>query len=259
MPNPWPQALIGEAALAVSIAAVAAGLVGGFVGSALGAARHPAKLRLPRLAPAALALVALAAVIGYGLDTNPAEGVRASVALREVTPAPDRTVEGTVRIDPPSAARDADWLTALAWQGGGFHNDRLRRVAPGVWRTTAPLHVDGDWKALLRLHRKRSIVAVPVYLPEDRAIPAPEVSASTRFQRPFVLEKQILQREQKTDVPSSLTTTAYAAVGSIFVALLALLGWSLTRLGARAAPDDAAPRRRRRRAARPVAAEGGAL
>jgi hypothetical protein len=252
MPNPWPAALIGEVAVPVLVAAVAAGLIGAFVGTALAAARYGTAVRLPRLAPAALALVALAGVVGYGLDTKPAQGIRASVTLRDVAPAPARAVQATIRIDPPSATRDADWLTAMAWQGGGFHNDRLREIAPGVWRTTSPLPVHGDWKALIRLQRGRSIVAVPVYLPEDRAIPAPGVSAPNRFDRPFVLERSILQRERKSDVPGSLALIAYGAVGSTVLALLALLGWALARLGA----ASGARRPPRRRVTRPVVAPG---
>jgi hypothetical protein len=254
MPNPWPATLIGEAAAPVLLTAVAAGVVGAFVGSALAAARYGAAVRLPRLAPAAVALVAIAGVIGYGLDTKPAAGIRAAVTLHDVRPAPDRTVQATIRIDPASAAHNADWLTAMAWQGGGFHSDRLREVAPGVWRTTSPLPVHGDWKALIRLQRGRSIVAVPVYLPEDRAIPAPGVSAPARFDRAFVLERHILQRERKTGVPSSLALIAYAAVGSIVLALLTLLGWALARLGS----ASGGTRPRRRRLARPVVAPGRA-
>jgi hypothetical protein len=254
MPNQWPAALIGEAAVPVLVAGIAAGLVGAFVGSSLAAARYGAAVRLPRLTPAALALAALAGVIGYGLDTKPVEGVRASATLTDVTPAPKRTVQATIRIEPASAARNADWLTAMAWQGGGFHTDRLREVAPGVWRTTSPLPVHGDWKALIRLQRGRSITAVPVYLPEDGAIPAPKLDAPNRFDRAFVLEQDILQRERKGDVPSSLSLIAYGAVGSIVLALLTLLGWALARLGIASGAD----RPRRRRLSRPVVAPGGA-
>jgi hypothetical protein len=253
MPNPWPAALIGEAAVPVLVTAVAAGLVGAFLGSALAAARYGAAVRLPRLAPAAVALAAVAGVIAYGLDTKPVQGVRASVALTDVTPAPNRTVQATIRIQPSSATRDADWLTAMAWQGGGLQSDRLREIAPGVWRTTSPLPVHGDWKTLIRLQRGRSITAVPVYLPQDPAIPAPALAAPKRFDRSFVLERHILQRERKSDVPSSLTAIAYGAVGSIVLALLMLLGWSLTRLGV----ASGATRSGRRRYTRPVVAPGG--
>jgi hypothetical protein len=256
MPHPWPTAMIGEAVVPVLVTAIAAGTIGGFIGSALGSARPAALVRLPNVAPAAVALGAIVAVFAYGLDTKPAEGVRGSVALRELTPAPDRTVEATVRIDPASATRDADWLTAMAWQGGGLEIDRMREVAPGVYRTIKPLPVHGNWKALFRLHRERSILAMPIYMPKDDAIPAPAVPAATRFDRPFVLEKHVLQRELKADVPASLETLAYSAVGSIVLALIGLLGWSLTRLGRTSPPDAPAPRRRSR-AARRIATQGG--
>jgi hypothetical protein len=254
MPTPWPGSFVGEAIVPTIVAAVAGGLVGAFVGTSLAAPRRRSQPARLRIAPAALGLVALIAVIGYGLDTKPAEGVRASVALHDVTPGPNRTVEATVKISPPSAARHADWLRAMAWQGGGFQTDRLARVASGVYRTTRPLPVHGDWKTLIRLQKGRSIVAVPVYMPADKAIPAPAVPARGSFQRPFVLEKSILQREQRSGVSPSLTTIAYAAVGSIALGLLLLLGWSLARLAGRSrvegSPAATSPR------PRPVPAEG---
>ena len=250
MPLPWPAALIGEALVAVLVTAVAAGMLGAFIGSALGATRPPHSCACPGSPPRRWHWPRSWGCSPTGWTPSRSTGVRASVALREVSPAPDRTVEATVRIDPPSAARDADWLTAMAWQGGGLQITRLREVAPGVWRTTAPLPVHGDWKTLVRLHRNRSIVALPIYLPKDDAIPAPEVPAPARFDRPFVLEKSILQREKKSDVPASLQTVAYGAVGSIVLALFGLLAWSLTRLGKTSAPRcrrAAAPRRAPRR------------
>jgi hypothetical protein len=255
--NPWPSALIGEAIVPVLVMAVAAGVVGTFIGSALGAARHPDRLRLAPVVPAALALAVVIGVMGYGLDTQPAKGIRASVALTDATPAANRTVNATIRIDPRSAAHDADWLGVLAWQGGGLHNDHLRKVAPGVWQTTSPVPVHGNWKAMIRLQRKRSIVAVPIYLPKDTAIPAPETPAPAHFVRTFVREKDVLQREQKSDVPASLSTIAYSAVGSIVFVLLLVLGWALARLGSSVAPESPAPRPKRR-ATRPVVVEGSA-
>ena len=60
-----------------------------------------------------------------------------------------------------------------------------------------PIPVYGDWKAEFRLHHGRSLLGVPVYLPNDPAIPAKEVPARASFERPFVRDKQILQREAK--------------------------------------------------------------
>jgi hypothetical protein len=85
---------------------------------------------------------------------------------------------------------------------------------------------------------------VPIYMPEDSAIPAPAVPAKPHFTRSFVDETEILQREQKPGVPGYLAALAYAAVAAIVAALIALLGWVLTRI---ARPDE---RRARRESAR---------
>ena len=88
-----------------------------------------------------------------------------------------------------------------AWQGGGLVVDRLERVGPGRYRTTEPIPVHGNWKALVRLHAGNSLTALPVFLPEDKAIPAREVPATASFTRDFVPDHEILQREQKAAAP----------------------------------------------------------
>jgi hypothetical protein len=135
-----------------------------------------------------------------------------------------------IDIDPPSAAQDAYWLQAISWQGGGLVLDRLDEVGPGSYQTTEPLPVHGTWKTLIRLHRDDTVSGVPVYLPEDTAIPAPAVPAKASFSRPFVDETEILQREQKDDVPAYLATIAYSVVAAIVIALVIMLGWVLQRL-----------------------------
>ena len=256
MPIAWPETLISESLLVVPLTAVAAGLIGGFVGAALAAPRDPERVRMPGLAVPALAAVAIAAVVGYGLQTDHEEGVRAQVTLDETASGPERTVDATVRFDPAGAPDDADWVRGIAWQGGGLVDAPLEEVEPGTWRTTEPLPVYGNWKALIRLHDGPSIVGLPVYLPEDPAIPAEQVSAPASFERGFIPEKQILQRELKDDVPTILAPIAYAIVGSIVISLIALLGWALARV-ARGGPSAGAGRRRRRRRTSPVATPAG--
>ena len=246
LPISWPQALVGESLVVVPLTAIAAGMLGGFVGACLAAPREPGAVRIPRLAVAAAAVIAIAGVIGYGLRTDHVEGVRAQVNLDEASPAPARTANATVRIDPASAAEDADWVRGIAWQGGGLVEAPLERTGAGTWRTTEPLPVSGDWKALIRLQDGPSVLGVPIYLPEDPAIPAPKVPAKPRFERQFVPEHQILQREQKNDVPATLPPIAYSIVGSVALVLIVLLGWSLSRLAGAAPPPSgrrtAAPR-----------------
>jgi hypothetical protein len=138
-------------------------------------------------------------------------------------------VSATIRLSPANTAKDADWLTATAWQGGGLTIDRLKRIAPGVSRTTQPIPVYGKWKAMLRLENGRGVRAVPIYLPEDRAIPAREVPATATFTRRFIRDKKVLQREAVGGT-GWLALPAYLLLLGIVVLWLVALGLGLRRL-----------------------------
>src|SRR4051812_25909165 len=230
MPNPWPGSLVGEALPVTAIAGIAAGLIGGFVGTALVAPRFP-RITLPSPRLAALGLAAIVVLFAYGLNTTPERGASAAVQLTTVKGGPDREVSARIRVSPPGAVKDADWVQVLAWQGRGFTLDRLKKTGLGEYRTTKPIPAHGSWKALVRLHRKDSLLGAPIYLPADDAIPVKDVPASASFTRPFVREKPILQREQKKGVSPGLTPAAYGVVGAIVRALILALGWALPRLG----------------------------
>jgi len=107
--------------------------------------------------------------------------------------------------------------------------DRLKKIGPSSWRTTQPLPVYGKWKSMLRLENGRGVRAVPVYLPEDSAIPAKEVPATAHFTRPFVRDKKILQREA-VGGSTWLATPAYLLLLAIAAVWLVTLGWGLRRL-----------------------------
>jgi hypothetical protein len=238
MPVPWPAELIGEALPLTLIVGIASGAIGAFLGGSLIAAREAGPgTRAPSLGPAIAGLVALIAAVGLNVGDDSPRGWRADVTLTEAAPAPNKTVDATVRIDPASAAEGAYWLQGISWQGGGLVVDHLEQVEPGTYRTTEPLPVYGTWKTLIRLHRDDTVAGVPVYMPEDTAIPAKAVPAKPQFTRPFVDETEILQREQKDDVPGALVAIAYTVVAGIVAALVILLGWVLQRLG------NAEPRR----------------
>jgi hypothetical protein len=164
MPLPWPSSLLPQAAILALAAGVAGGILGGFIGRALSATRPPA--RAPRGLLAAAVVVAVACIMNTGSPTS------ATVAVRDVTPPPHRTVAATVRLSPRGAAEDAQWLTVTAWQGGGLVVGRLQRVADGVYRTTQPIPVYGKWKAMIRMENGRAVDAAPLYLPNAPAIPA---------------------------------------------------------------------------------------
>ena len=246
MPIPWTEALLAEVAIAAPLAGLAGGLLGGSIARALDSDLGVAE-RVPRwLVPAAGA--AVIALLAFPLVTNPGPPLRAQVTLSEVRPEPRREVEATVRVSPPSGAESADWMSALSWQGGGSRLVHLGEIAPGVWRTTAPVPVHGEWKTMVRLHEGRAIRALPIYMPEDRAIPAPAVTAEPRFTRTFVADKRILQREAVGT--SALQLPAYLVLLAIAAVWIGAMAWGLLRLasGGRAQAAggaDTAPRARR--------------
>lgn len=256
MPLPWPASLLPEAAVMGFAMAVCGALIGAWIASRLAAHElaRPPRLRIA----AVVAALGVAGLVGIALHKTADTRARATVALTDVRPGPARTVAATVTITPPVAAEHAEWLTATAWQGDGLVVDRLKRVAPGRYRTTEPIPVHDNWKALIRLHEGSALSAVPLYLPADPAIPARGVPASAHFTRSFVPDHQILQREQKSS-GGALSAIAYAVVAAIALALLGLLAWGLHRLGTEATPrvrEERAPRRAER-APRPTASRAG--
>ena len=89
--------------------------------------------------------------------------------------------------------------------------EHLRKTGPGTYATTQPVPVYGQWKSTVRLHRGDEILGLPIYMPEDKAIPAKGVPAQPAMTRAFVKDKKNLQREQKPGVPGFLTLIAYQA------------------------------------------------
>lgn len=241
MPLPWPQSAFPEVAVVGFAAAIAGATIGAWIGTHL----SPVPLeRSPLLRRAAVCSAAvLAALVVYGLYTPTQQGVSGQVALKDVGGPAGREVEATVRLDPPDAAADAEWFDVTAWQGGGLVVAPLERTGPGVYRTTEPIPVHGNWKAMIRLHDESSLTALPIYLPRDEAIPVGEVPARAEFTRAFSDEHQLLQRESRGGAPV-VVALAYATVGAIALSLLALLAWGLHRLAVGLRPS---PRRRRLR------------
>jgi hypothetical protein len=249
MPYPWPETLIADAILPTLVTGIAAGGLGAFMATALGAAeRRPAAGPMPAVIPAAIGVAAIALVVALNVGDSPAKGVSAEVRLSDTASGPEREAQATVRLDPANAADDAYWVTALAWQGKEeLHLEHLERSAPGVYTTEEPLPLHGSWKTLVRVHRDDSLIALPVYLPEDEVIPARGVPAPAHFERTLIDETEILQRELKDDVPGYLSGIAYAIVGLIVLSIIVLLGWVLLRLSG---GDDV---RRREAPSRPSA------
>src|SRR3954468_23591596 len=228
-PLPWTDGILPEAFVVAPIAGVAGGVLGGLLGAGL-------RFRLPRQSvarPAAIrALAATAPLTAFGLSTTKPTGQTATVALRDDGGnAAQRHVTGTVRLTPRDAADDATWVTVTSWQDGGMKVDRLQRIGEGVYRFRTPAPAYGDWKTVLRRQNGRQILAGPIYMPADAAIPgAKEVPASARFTRPFVADHDLLQRERKTDIPGWLWTAACLVVLALSIVFITALAWGVARV-----------------------------
>ncbi|MTV25394.1 hypothetical protein FTX61_08235 [Nitriliruptoraceae bacterium ZYF776] len=205
MPIPWTATMLPEAAVVAIPAAVAAGVAGGFLARALvrpGVPQQPAPT--PALAP--LSLVVLVAALAWPLPTTGVDA-EATLTLEPVAGAtPGEHAQVTVEVDPPSVVDDPEWLHVIAWQGAAWWSEEatdlqeltpLERVEDGTYRTTTPVPIDGEWKAMVRLHDGRVMAAVPIFLPEDPAIPADEVPAEPEVTRAFVPDHEILLREMR--------------------------------------------------------------
>ncbi len=234
MPVPWTPSLLPGAVVLATVGGVAGGLAGALTAQAL-QGRLPSRRVTRGLAVGSLA--AVMALVGNGLVTTAPEGLRASFNLTEARgDGGGREIDAAIRLHPPTAADGERWLDITAWQGGGLKVDHLQRIREGVYRTTEPIPVHGDWKALLRLQVGRTLAGVPIYMPADPAIPAAAVPAPERFTRSFVADKQILQREVRRDAPGWLSVLAPLVVLAIALALLTVLALGLGRIGR---PKDA--------------------
>ena len=71
---------------------------------------------------------------------------------------------------------------------------------------------------------------MPVFLPADSAIPAPEVPATASFEREIVTDKEVLQREVKDDVPGWTWTAATGLIGLMYLGFLIAIAWGVGRV-----------------------------
>lgn len=254
MPISWPLGMLPET-LAVAVpAALAAGAIGGFVGRALVSPEAP-RQQVPAWTAAAAGIVAVFALV-YPVPMTGVPGATADITLRELSSSP-RTVEATITVDPPALADNADFINVTAWQGAEWRRgvnsfaDPLEKVSRGVYRTTTPIPVEGPWKALLRIHDARAMVAAPIFLPEDRGIPAAQVPAEAQMTREFVLGQKVLLREAK-EAPGWVTVVAYLLTLGVLVVWVGGIAWGVRHLRRRGSGTAVARARRRHRIALPA-------
>ena len=250
MPIPWPAHFVPSAIAIGVLAALAGALVGAFVGSTLGHERLGHQAGRRGWAPGAIGLAGFAAVIVFCLPTHP-PAATATLALDHVTTGPNATAEATVTIRPASVVSEPDFVQQLSWQGHAKAVlAELRRVGPGVYRTTRPVPIAGTWKSMIRMQQGRVRGDVPVFLPADAAIPVPEVPALGHVTRRFESDTSFMQRERKKDIPGWLWSTATLAVMVMIAVLLVILGWGLHRVATLESGASAPPGARARRTPR---------
>jgi hypothetical protein len=235
MPIPWESSLMPEGLIWAVVAGLAGGLLGALIGSALASDSRPFPTKgvVPALAVSVLMIFVM---VGYGLKVNNDTSATAAFTLKDAPATkgvkdthPGRWAEATVKLDPRTTAKDAKWVSVTSWQGGALVVDRLRKVGEGVYQSTKPFPVHGDWKSLLRIHTGDAILGSAIYLPADPAIPAKGYPAKAQMTRPIGPDHKILQRESK-GASGILPLLAYLGVLAIALSLCALMGWGLLRL-----------------------------
>jgi hypothetical protein len=231
----WGTDILVEGTLMAIAGGVAGGLIGALLASGL-------RRRLPRPAVTRAvlvgSLVVLAACVTNGLIATVPK-LEATFGIETVSDSP-RTANITVQLDPADALEDPSWVQITSWQGQGLVVDALERTGEGRYRTTQPIPIHGDWKALLRLHDGRMLSAVPIYLPEDAAIPADEITADDGMTREAIPEIQILQRELTTS-GGGLWLAANLVVLACTLALIAAMSWGVARYARRASVREPFP------------------
>ncbi|TMK88514.1 MAG: hypothetical protein E6G57_06430 [Actinobacteria bacterium] len=242
MPLPWHASLLPLGVVWGFVGGVAGGIIGGLIGRAISPPAEDVFVVRQRLSrgAAAVLVVAVLAILALPL-TSTVHPYRADLAMDPPLGIPGGRVHVTLHMHPADAAQDAQWFNVTAWQGartgnGGLVIKNLHETSPGVYQTDGTVPVFGEWKALVRLHKGRSLMALPIYLPADPAIPAPQVPPWPKVTRPFVREKGILQREA-VGSSQGLQRPAYAVLGALALVWVGSLGWGLRRLE-RAVPPD---------------------
>lgn len=226
MTIPWPASLAPEGIVMGILAAVVGSLLGAYIGRALLAPRTSVSFKPQWVG--VVAMIGVVACLAYPLASDASLDAKATVSLRDVEGRPG-WVNADIRMEPEDAAEGAQWFTITSWQGGGSVVEELEAVGPGRYRSSSPIPVHGEWKALLRLHKDKSLMALPVYLPADPVIGEPEVPARGEFTRSFISDKKIVLREAK-EVDGPIVYGASSAIGLIALVWVLILGWGLVRL-----------------------------
>ena len=197
MPIPWSSALLPEAAIVGVVTAVAAGVVGGFVGGALTSrpARSPPTARRSpiraRGSPApetrrARRRPAADGGVGWNLPMSEERAEqRDGRPARRLQPGPGARSRPTCGCEPAGSVDDPEFSTSPPGRGRERGSPRSSGRPRACTARTRPIPCTTSGRPTSASSRGDALVAVPIYLPEDRAIPAPEGSRAGELHARF--------------------------------------------------------------------------
>jgi hypothetical protein len=227
MAHPWPASMLGAAAPLALVAGVGGAVLGARISQSLALEGSERAGLAPIPGPAvAAAGAAVLVALAIPLPRTGGDGTRAAIVPR---PAGPGAVRLSVALDPPRAARGAQWFEVLSWQGRTRGRTRqiahLRETAHGRFAADRPVPVGGNWKSMVRLARGSHLMGVPVYLPPSPRAARAGVPVGPRSGA-LAADTFLLQREA-TGGPGWLEAVAYAVVAAVVAVWLALVAWAL--------------------------------
>jgi hypothetical protein len=201
-------------------------LVGSFIGRALSEPGRPRQFGTKALAVATTLGVVF--VLAYPF---PAGDKIPGTAVVSTTPTErDGWARVEVALEPSTLADDSEWFNITSWQGGGSVVQELEPRGDGVYVASDPVPITGEWKTQIRLQDDRSLMAIPIYLPEDPVIPAEGVPVPGPGEaRPLESDKELLLREAK-DVSFGVTFAASSVLALLVAAWVMAMAWGLRRI-----------------------------
>ena len=227
------QAGVGPHHLAGTVWPLAAALA---VAAAVGGALLGAALTGRKLPAAATWMAGALLVVAIAVPTQRRVGtVEAVVSLDRL----QGDAQVTVELRPASAAADADLFEVWSVQGDGRIRAPLHEVSPGIFRAERTVPVGEEWKTLVALYRGNQVMAVPIRLPADPGVEAPEVPARPNRQAPFGAIGAVLLRETHAG-PRWTAILVYCLLGAVVAVWLGFLRRAVRVV----LPPDPSPARR---------------
>lgn len=246
MPIAWQPELLRTGLPLAIVAATAAAVLGSLLAQALRGTLASEPARRPLAIGAGLALLAVAGIAanqdysGGPSVTTTLSGERQISAATGTGPLESAVREATVTTEfsDLAAVERAQSMMVIAWQGGGVVVAPLIQTAPGRFRTEQPVPLGGNWKTVVRMQVGRRLLAAPVELPADPAIPVEGHRNPGTETLPMTNELLLLQRERLPDVPVWLWAPASSLVLGLVVLMMIGIAFGAARVGLRVMPED---------------------